>query len=110
MNLTLRQVWVSVRLLLVMTVLLGVIYPVAIFAVGRIVAGTSDGSYVTDSAGSISPVEPLPGGAGIDSHVSPTGSKTSRPEHRGATCAPGKGLPMESIRRLVARDSAHGTL
>jgi K+-transporting ATPase ATPase C chain len=53
MNLTLRQAWVSVRLLIVMTVLLGVIYPVAIFAVGRIVAGTSDGSYVTDSAGSI---------------------------------------------------------
>jgi K+-transporting ATPase ATPase C chain len=53
MNLALRQAWVSVRLLIVMTVLLGVIYPVAVFAVGRIVPGTSDGSYVTDASGAV---------------------------------------------------------
>jgi K+-transporting ATPase ATPase C chain len=51
MNLTLRQGWVALRLLIVMTVLLGVVYPVAMFAVGRIVSGTSDGSYVTNSSG-----------------------------------------------------------
>ena len=50
---TLRQGWVAVRLLVVMTVLLGIVYPFAMFAVGRVVAGTSDGSYVTDSSGSI---------------------------------------------------------
>ena len=50
---TLRQGWVAVRLLLVMTVVLGIAYPVAMFAVGRIVSGTSDGSYVTDSSGAV---------------------------------------------------------
>jgi K+-transporting ATPase ATPase C chain len=52
-NLTLRQGWVSLRLLVVMTVLLGVVYPFAMFAVGRIVSGTSDGSYVTNPSGAI---------------------------------------------------------
>jgi K+-transporting ATPase ATPase C chain len=51
MNLTLRQGWVALRLLIVMTVLLGVVYPMAMFAVGRIVSDTSDGSYVTNSSG-----------------------------------------------------------
>ena len=53
MTLTLRQGWVAVRFLLVMTVVLGVLYPVAIFAVGRVVPGTSDGSYVTDASGAV---------------------------------------------------------
>jgi K+-transporting ATPase ATPase C chain len=37
--------------MVVMTVLLGIAYPVAMFAVGRVVSGTSDGSYVTNSSG-----------------------------------------------------------
>jgi potassium-transporting ATPase KdpC subunit len=53
MNLTLRQGWVALRLLVVMTVLLGIAYPFAMFAVGRIVSGTSDGSYVTDASGAV---------------------------------------------------------
>jgi K+-transporting ATPase ATPase C chain len=53
MRLSLRQGWVALRLLVVMTVLLGVVYPFAMFAVGRIVPGTSDGSYVTDSSGAV---------------------------------------------------------
>jgi K+-transporting ATPase c subunit len=40
---SLRQGWVALRLLAVMTVLLGIAYPVAMFAAGRIVSGTSDG-------------------------------------------------------------------
>jgi K+-transporting ATPase ATPase C chain len=44
---------VALRLLVVMTVLVGVVYPFAMFAVGRLVSGTSDGSYVTDSSGAI---------------------------------------------------------
>jgi K+-transporting ATPase ATPase C chain len=52
-NLTLRQGWVALRLLVVMTVLLGVVYPFAMFAVGRIVSGSSDGSYVMDSSGAV---------------------------------------------------------
>jgi K+-transporting ATPase ATPase C chain len=53
MNLTLRQGWVGLRLLVAMTLLLGIAYPFAMFAVGRIVSGTSDGSYVTDSSGAV---------------------------------------------------------
>jgi K+-transporting ATPase ATPase C chain len=53
MNLTLRQAWISLRLLIVMTVLLGVVYPLAVFAVGRIVPSISDGSYVTNASGTV---------------------------------------------------------
>jgi K+-transporting ATPase ATPase C chain len=53
MNLTLRQTWVALRALLVLTVVLGVLYPVALFAVGRLVAGTADGSYVSDAKGAV---------------------------------------------------------
>jgi K+-transporting ATPase ATPase C chain len=53
MNLTLRQGWVALRILVVMTVLLGVVYPFAMFAVGRIVSGSSDGSYVRDASGAV---------------------------------------------------------
>lgn len=53
MNLTVRQGWVGLRLLVVMTVLLGIAYPLAMFAVGRMVPGTSDGSYVTDASGAV---------------------------------------------------------
>lgn len=53
MNLTMRQAWISVRLLIVMTVILGVAYPVAVFAVGRIVPSISNGSYVSDASGAV---------------------------------------------------------
>jgi potassium-transporting ATPase KdpC subunit len=53
MTTTLRQAWVGLRLLLVMTVLLGVVYPFAVFLVGRVVPGTSDGSYVAASDGTV---------------------------------------------------------
>jgi K+-transporting ATPase ATPase C chain len=53
MTATLRQAWVGLRLLLVMTVLLGVVYPFAVFLVGRVVSGTSDGPYVTASDGTV---------------------------------------------------------
>ena len=53
MNLTLRQGWVGLRLLMVMTALLGIVYPLAMFGVGRVVSGTSDGSYVTDPSGAV---------------------------------------------------------
>jgi K+-transporting ATPase ATPase C chain len=53
MNLTMRQAWISIRLLIVMTVVLGVVYPLAVFAVGRIVPSISNGSYVTDASGTV---------------------------------------------------------
>ena len=39
MSVTLRQAWVAARFLLVMTVVLGVLYPFGVYAVGRIVPG-----------------------------------------------------------------------
>ena len=42
-----RQGAASLRLLAVMTVVLGLLYPLAVFAVGRVDAGSADGSMVT---------------------------------------------------------------
>ena len=53
MTITPRQAWVALRLLLVMTLLLGVVYPVTIWAVGRLAPEHADGSFVTDSAGRV---------------------------------------------------------
>ena len=53
MSATIRQAWVAVRFLLVMTVLLGIVYPVGVYAVGRVVPARSDGSYVTSSDGTV---------------------------------------------------------
>jgi K+-transporting ATPase ATPase C chain len=53
MTITLRQAWVALRLLVVMTVLLGVVYPVAIWAVGRLTPARADGSFVEDSTGRV---------------------------------------------------------
>jgi K+-transporting ATPase ATPase C chain len=36
-----------------MTVLVGIAYPFAMFAVGRIISGTSNGSYVTNASGGV---------------------------------------------------------
>jgi len=48
-----RQAGVALRLLLGMTLLLGIVYPVAIWAIGRLVPVPADGSFVTDSAGRV---------------------------------------------------------
>ena len=53
MTSTLRQAAVAVRLLVVMTVLLGIAYPAAVWAVGRLVPGRADGSLVTDHTGAV---------------------------------------------------------
>jgi potassium-transporting ATPase KdpC subunit len=47
-----RQLWVAVKFLAGMTVLLGVLYPLAVFGIGRLVApGHADGSLVTGPDG-----------------------------------------------------------
>ncbi len=53
MNATLRQAWVGLRLLVVMTVVVGIAYPLVIWAVGRVDAGTADGSFVADKTGQV---------------------------------------------------------
>jgi K+-transporting ATPase ATPase C chain len=53
MTATIRQAWVAVRFLLVMTVVLGVLYPVGVYAVGRLVPARSDGSFVTTKDGAV---------------------------------------------------------
>jgi K+-transporting ATPase ATPase C chain len=53
MSTTLRQAGVALRLLVVMTVVLGIGYPAAVWAVGRVVPGRADGSFVTSSSGQV---------------------------------------------------------
>ena len=53
MTITLRQTWIAVRFLVVMTVILGIVYPTAMWAVGRVVPGRADGSFVTDASGKV---------------------------------------------------------
>lgn len=53
MNPTVRQAWVGLRLLIVMTVMLGIAYPAAMYAVGRLVPAASDGGYVSDASGQV---------------------------------------------------------
>lgn len=50
---TLRQAWVGLRALLLLTVLLGLVYPAAVLLVGRVVAGTADGSFVSRPDGTV---------------------------------------------------------
>jgi K+-transporting ATPase ATPase C chain len=53
MSSTLRQAWVALRLLVVMTLVLGVGYPLVVWGVGRVVPSTADGSFVTGSSGTV---------------------------------------------------------
>jgi K+-transporting ATPase ATPase C chain len=53
MTLTLRQAGVALRLLVVMTLVLGVAYPFALWAIGRVVPGRADGAFVTGPAGQV---------------------------------------------------------
>jgi len=50
MSTTLRQAAVALRLLVVMTVVLGMAYPAALWAIGRVVPARSDGSFVASSS------------------------------------------------------------
>jgi K+-transporting ATPase ATPase C chain len=53
MNATMRQAWVGLRLLLLMTLIVGVVYPAAITLVGRLVPDRADGSLLTAPDGSV---------------------------------------------------------
>lgn len=53
MTITLRQTWIAIRALVVMTVILGIVYPAALWAVGRMVPGRADGSFVTNASGQV---------------------------------------------------------
>jgi len=53
MSSTLRQAWVALRLLVVMTVVLGIAYPLVIWGAGRALPSTADGSFVTDGSGRV---------------------------------------------------------
>lgn len=49
----LRQAGVALRMLVLLTLVLGVLYPAAVFVVSRVVADKADGAYVTDEAGAV---------------------------------------------------------
>lgn len=46
-----RQTLIGLRFLLVMTVLLGVLYPAVVLGVGRLMPARADGSFVADASG-----------------------------------------------------------
>ncbi|MDZ7915281.1 MAG: potassium-transporting ATPase subunit C [Rhodococcus sp. (in: high G+C Gram-positive bacteria)] len=48
-----KQVWAGLLVLLALTVVLGVIYPAAVWGVSRISSGSAEGSPVTDAAGCV---------------------------------------------------------
>ena len=53
MSSTLRQALVALRFLVVMTLVLGVVYPVALWGVGRVVPASADGSFITNASGQV---------------------------------------------------------
>ncbi|OYD71070.1 potassium-transporting ATPase subunit C [Rhodococcus sp. OK302] len=48
-----KQAWAGLLVLLALTVILGVIYPAAVWGVGRISSGSAEGSPVTDASGCV---------------------------------------------------------
>ncbi|WP_410606308.1 potassium-transporting ATPase subunit C [Amycolatopsis sp. lyj-109] len=66
MNTLVKQTWAGLRVLLVMTVLLGILYPLAVWAVARIpgLEGNAEGSIVTQNGqavgSSLIGVDPVP--------------------------------------------------
>ncbi|MGW4057433.1 potassium-transporting ATPase subunit C [Amycolatopsis sp. NPDC004747] len=66
MNTLVKQTWAGLRVLLVMTVLLGVLYPLAVWAVARIpgLEGNAEGSLVTQNGQAVGStligVDPVP--------------------------------------------------
>ncbi|MGW6659408.1 potassium-transporting ATPase subunit C [Rhodococcus sp. NPDC055024] len=48
-----KQVWAGLLVLLALTVVLGVVYPAAVWGVSRISSGSAEGSPVTDAAGCV---------------------------------------------------------
>ncbi len=54
MSALLRQAGVAARMLILLTLALGVLYPASVFAVSRVVAADkADGAYVTDASGAV---------------------------------------------------------
>jgi K+-transporting ATPase ATPase C chain len=53
MSSSFRQAWVALRFLVVMTLVLGVVYPVVVWGIGRIVPSVADGSFVTNASGTV---------------------------------------------------------
>ncbi len=80
MNTLVKQTWAGLRVLLVMTVLLGILYPLAVWAVARIpgLAGNAEGSIVTRNGqavgSSLIGVDPVPADPAHDPwfHTRPT--------------------------------------
>lgn len=53
MNASIRQAWVALRILIVMTVIVGIAYPLVIWGIGQLVPSASGGSMVTNASGQL---------------------------------------------------------
>ena len=49
----LARLWTTIRIFVVLTVLLGVVFPLVIFGVGRLMPAKADGSLIHDSQGKV---------------------------------------------------------
>ncbi|WP_326955260.1 potassium-transporting ATPase subunit C [Amycolatopsis sp. NBC_01286] len=87
MNTLVKQTWAGLRVLIVMTVLLGVIYPLAVWAIARIpgLEGHAEGSVVTQNGqavgSSLIGVDPVPADPAKDPwfHNRPSAAGPSMP-------------------------------
>ena len=86
-NTLVKQTWAGLRVLLVMTVLLGILYPLAVWAVARIpgLDGNAEGSVVTQNGqaagSSLIGVDPVPADPAHDSwfHTRPSAANPDMP-------------------------------
>ncbi|SFQ78341.1 potassium-transporting ATPase subunit C [Amycolatopsis rubida] len=101
MNVLLKQTWAGLRLLIAMTVLLGVVYPLGVWAVSRIpgLQGHAEGSVVTQNGqaagSSLIGIDPVPAdpahdpwfhnrpSAGSKDVLGPGDPSTSGPSNKG---------------------------
>ncbi|WP_409466203.1 potassium-transporting ATPase subunit C [Amycolatopsis sp. GA6-003] len=113
MNVLLKQTWAGLRLLLAMTVLLGILYPLGVWAVSRIpgLQGNAEGSVVTQNGqavgSSLIGIDPVPADAARDPwfHNRPSaGSKDVLGPGDPSTSGPSnKGPYNEDLAKAIAQ-------
>ncbi|WIX88627.1 potassium-transporting ATPase subunit C [Amycolatopsis sp. DG1A-15b] len=109
MNTLVKQTWAGLRVLVVMTVLLGILYPLAVWAVARIpgLAGNAEGSIVTQNGraagSSLIGVDPVPADPAHDPwfHTRPSAAGPDMPSG-----ASNKGPDNEDLVKAIEQRKA----
>jgi K+-transporting ATPase ATPase C chain len=108
-NTLVKQTWAGLRVLVVMTVLLGILYPLAVWAVARIpgLAGNAEGSIVTQNGrpagSSLIGVDPVPADPAHDPwfHTRPSAAGPDTPSG-----ASNKGPDNEDLVKAIEQRKA----